>query len=32
MTEAEMRALFPDAAIWRERAFGLTKSVVAYRA
>ncbi len=28
---SDMRRLFPGAVIWRERAFGLTKSVVAYR-
>jgi hypothetical protein len=29
---SDMRRLFPDAVIWRERALGLTKSIVAYRA
>lgn len=31
VTVAEMQRLFPGATIWRERAFGLTKSVVAYQ-
>jgi SAM-dependent methyltransferase len=31
VTVAEMRQLFPTASIWRERAFTLTKSIVAYR-
>lgn len=30
LTAAEMRALFPDAKLWSERLFGLTKSIVAY--
>ena len=30
-TVGEMRDHFPDGVIWRERAFGLTKSIVAYR-
>lgn len=32
LTVSEMRELFPEAALWRERAVGLTKSIVAYRA
>lgn len=32
VTVSEMRRLFPQAAIWRERALTLTKSIVAYRA
>jgi hypothetical protein len=32
LTVSEMRELFPDAALWRERAVGLTKSIIAYRA
>ena len=30
MTEAELRADFPGAHVWRERLFGLTKSFVVY--
>ena len=32
LTKQEMRRLFPDAVLWEERFFGLTKSFVAYRA
>jgi hypothetical protein len=32
LTVANMRDLFPDAAIWRETILGLTKSIVAMRA
>lgn len=31
LTEAELRALFPDAKVWRERFLGWTKSLIAYR-
>ena len=31
LDEREMRLLFPDALVWRERLFGLTKSLIAYR-
>src|SRR5207248_3321939 len=31
LTIAELKYLFPDAAIWRERFLGLTKSLCAYR-
>ncbi len=31
LTAAELRALFPGAAIWRERALGLLKSIAAVR-
>lgn len=31
LTQNEMRRLFPDGALWRERLFGLTKSLVMYR-
>lgn len=31
VTISEMRRLFPEAEIWRERAMTLTKSIVAYR-
>jgi hypothetical protein len=31
LSAREMHSLFPDAALWRERAFGLTKSLVAIR-
>jgi SAM-dependent methyltransferase len=30
-SEAEMRSYFPDARILREKAFGMTKSLIAYR-
>jgi hypothetical protein len=32
LSPAQMRRLFPDAMLWRERAFGMTKSIVAIRA
>jgi hypothetical protein len=31
MTRREMRRAFPDATIWNERLYGLTKSFVAYQ-
>jgi hypothetical protein len=32
LSPGQMRRLFPDAMLWRERAFGMTKSIVAIRA
>ncbi len=31
MTSAELESMFPDAEIWQEKFFGLTKSLVMYR-
>lgn len=31
LNETEMRRLFPDAQIWRERILGITKSIIAVR-
>ena len=31
LTAAELRELFPDAEIWKERALGLLKSIIAVR-